>query len=134
MAGTASPHLYASVMFGSAQDSLAHCINAATDPGSVPIYQLAFQDVIQMSIFHAIMHMCRTLYGFGEINSMEQYAERLRKPVKQGSLQVRDVALAACISMFDCVCQTSDTMCCVCCLTGPMINHSAYTAMLLIIS
>ena len=31
---------------------------------------------------------CRTLYGFGEINSLEQYTTRIKKPVKQEALQV----------------------------------------------
>lgn len=39
-------------------------------------------------LFRCDHKICRTLYGFGEINSLEQYARRLRKPVKQGSLQV----------------------------------------------
>lgn len=36
-----------------------------------------------------LIALCRTLYGFGEITSLDQYAISIRKPVQQATLQVK---------------------------------------------
>ena len=49
---------------------------------------------------------CRTLYGFGEINSLEQYTTRIKKPVKQDALQV---STCCCLIMPECHTDTVNT-------------------------